>query len=108
MYDAGQVIMKSIKAKVMALLVAYENPRDMWLKLLAVFEQQTQQAGDAVQYDFFCFSPNSGDNMVTHIARFESLVLRMQQLNVKPDEEPLMVSLLDMLPDGYESLRQSC
>lgn len=45
--------------------------------------------------------------MVTHIVRFEGLILRMQQLNVKPDELSLTVKLLDTLPEEYESLRQA-
>ncbi|EZA46484.1 hypothetical protein X777_00112 [Ooceraea biroi] len=47
------------------------------------------------------------DNMVAHIAKFEELVLRMQQLNVKPDVSSIMVKLLDTLPEEYDSLRQA-
>lgn len=50
---------------------------------------------------------DSSDDMVTHIAKFEELVLRMQQLNLKPDELSLTVKLLDTLPEEYESLRQA-
>lgn len=32
--------------------------------------------------------------------------LRMQQLNVKPDESSMMVKLLDTLPEDYDSVRQ--
>jgi hypothetical protein len=47
------------------------------------------------------------DDIVTHIAKFEGLVLRMQQLNVNPDESSLMVKLLDSVPDEFEGLRQA-
>lgn len=104
---ASQIIVKTVESKVMALLVACENARDMWDKLHAVFEQRTKQAAHSVQSEFFSFRMVSSDDMVTHLARFENLVLRMQQLNVKPDESSLMVRLLDTLPDSYESLRQS-
>lgn len=91
----------------MALLVTCEKARDMWLKLHSVFEQQTKQAAHTVQAEFFSFTKISTDDIVTHIAKFEGLVLRMQQLNVKPDESSLVVKLLDSLPDEFESLRQA-
>ena len=104
---ASQIIVKTVEARVMALLVTCESARDMWVKLHSVYEQQTKQAAHTVQSEFFSFKMNSNDDMVTHIAKFEGLVLRMQQLNVKPDESSLMVKLLDTLPDDYESLRQA-
>lgn len=104
---ASQVIVKTLEAKVMALLVTCESAREMWIKLHAVFEQQTKQAAHTVQAEFFGFTMNPVDDMVTHITKFEGLALRMQQLNVKPDESSLMVKLLDTLPDDYESLRQA-
>jgi hypothetical protein len=63
----------------------------MWLKLHSVFEQQTKQAAHAVQAEFFSFTKTLTDGSVTHIVKFEGLVLRMQQLNVKPDESLPMV-----------------
>lgn len=51
---------------------------------------------------------DSSDDMVTtYIAKFERLLLRMQQLNVKPDDSSLVVKLLDTLPKEYESFRQA-
>ena len=91
-------------AKVMALLIACDSARQMWLKLHVIFEQQTKQAAHAVQSEFFSFCMALGDDMITHLARFESLVLRLQQLNVKSDESALMVRLLDTLPESYENL----
>jgi hypothetical protein len=79
----------------------------MWLKLHSVFEQQTKQAAHTVQAEFFSLTKTLTDGSVTHIVKFEGLVLRMQQLNVKPDESLLVVKLLDSLPDEFESLRQT-
>ena len=104
---ASQIIVKTLEAKVMALLVTCESAREIWLKLHSVYEQQTKQAAHTVQAEFFSFNKNTTDDIVTHIAKFEGLILRMQQLNVKPDESSLMVKLLDSLPDDYESLRQA-
>lgn len=104
---ASQIIVKTLDTKVMAFLVSCETARDMWLKLHTIFEQQTKQASHTVQSEFFNFSMNNTDDMITHIAKFEGLVLRMQQLNVKPDELSLTVKLLDTLPEEYESLRQA-
>lgn len=104
---ASQIIVKTLESKVMALLVTCESAREMWLKLHSVIEQQTKQAVHTVQAEFFSFNKNPADDIVTHIAKFEGLVLRMQQINVKPDESSLMVKLLDSLPDDYESLRQA-
>jgi hypothetical protein len=80
--SASQVIVES---KVMALmiLITCEKTRDMWLKLHSVFEQQTKQAAHTVQAEFFSFMKTSTDDIVMHIANFEGLVLRMQQLNVR-------------------------
>jgi hypothetical protein len=105
--SASQVIVKTVESKVMALLITCEKARDMWLKLHSVFEQQTKQAAHTVQAEFFSFMKTLTDDIVTHIAKFEGLVLRMQQLNVKPDESSLMVKLLDSLPDDFEGLRQA-
>lgn len=105
--SASQVIVKSIESKVLSLLVTCETARDMWVKLHAIYEQQTQQAAHTVQAEFFNFSMDQTDDLVSHIAKFEGLVLRLQQMKVKPDESSLMVKLLDTLPDDYESLRQA-
>lgn len=104
---ASQIIVKTLDTKVMALLVSCETARNMWLKLHTIYEQQTKQASHTVQSEFFNFSMDPSNDMVTHIARFERLILRMQQLNVKPDELSLTVKLLDTLPEEYESLRQA-
>jgi hypothetical protein len=81
--SASQVIVKTVESKVMALMITCEKARDMWLKLHSVFEQQTKQAAHTVQAEFFSFMQTLTDDIVTHIAKFEGLVLRMQQLNVK-------------------------
>jgi hypothetical protein len=91
----------------MALLTTCEKTRDMWLKLHSVFEQQTKQAAHTVQAEFFSLTKTLTDGSVTHIVKFEVLVLRMQQLNVKRDESLLVVKLLDSIPDEFESLRQT-
>jgi hypothetical protein len=105
--SAGQVIVKTVESKVMALMITCEKARNMWLKLHSVFEQQTKQAAHTVQAEFFSFMQTLTDDIVTHIAKFEGLVLCMQQLNVKPDESSLMVKLLDSVPDEFEGLRQA-
>ncbi|XP_011687062.1 PREDICTED: uncharacterized protein LOC105449504 [Wasmannia auropunctata] len=79
----------------------------MWMKLHAIYKQQTKRASHTVQSEFFNFGMDLSDDMVTHIAKFEGLVLRMQQLNVKPDESSLVVKLIDTLPEEYKSLRQA-
>jgi len=79
----------------------------MWgLKLHAIYEQQKQSSYN-VQSEFFSFEMSPSDDMVTHIAKFEGFVLRMQQLNVKLDESSLVIKLLDTLPKEYENLRQA-
>ncbi|KMQ86263.1 copia protein [Lasius niger] len=104
---ACQIIVKALEAKVMALLVACDNAREMWDKLHGIFEQQTKQASHVVQSEYFGFSMDPSDDMVTHIAKFEGLILRMQHLNVKPDKSSVIVKLIDTLPEEYESLRQA-
>lgn len=102
---AAQILVKTLDPKVLALLVACESAREMWQKLHAIFEQQTKLAAHAVQLQFFGFCMSPDDDLVGHIAKFEGLVLKLQQLNVKPDDSALMVRLLDTLPDSYESFR---
>lgn len=46
-----------------------------------------------------------GDSMYS-ISHRSVLMLRIKQLNVKPDEHPLKVKLQDTLPKKYESLRR--
>lgn len=75
---ACQIIVKALEAKVMALLVPCDNEREMWDKLHGIFEQQTKQASHVVQSEYFSFSMDPSDDMVTHIAKFEGLILRMQ------------------------------
>jgi hypothetical protein len=45
--------------------------------------------------------------VVIHIVKFENFMLRMQQLNLRPDKSSVMVKLLDSLPDDYENLHQA-
>lgn len=75
-------------------LVNCESAREM-----LIFEQQTKQAY-VVQAECFSFKMDDGDNIVSHIAKFGGLILRMQQLSVKPEESSLMVKLLDNVAGG--------
>lgn len=104
---ACQIIIKTIDSSVMTLIVACETAHQMWNKLHGIYEQQTRQAVHSVQTEFFSFDMNLADDMISHIAKFEGLILRMQQLKVKPDESALMVKLLETLPDSFESFRQA-
>jgi hypothetical protein len=104
---ACQVIVKSVETRIMSLILTCETSYDMWQKLLTIFEQQSKQAAHIVQSEFFGFKKAEEDDMTTHISKFENLVLKMQQLNVKPEESSLIVKLLDTLPNEYESLCQA-
>lgn len=94
---ASQIIVKSIEAKAISLQVIYESARDIWLKLQIIFEQQIKQAGHTVHAELFSFRINSADDVVSHKAKFEVLILRIQQFNLYSDESSLMVKLLDTL-----------
>uniref|UniRef100_A0A1Y1K2V0 Retrovirus-related Pol polyprotein from transposon TNT 1-94 n=1 Tax=Photinus pyralis TaxID=7054 RepID=A0A1Y1K2V0_PHOPY len=104
---ASQALVKALEPKIMALLVTCNTARQMWIKLHSIFEQQTKQAAHVVQAEFFSFTMNEKDDMVTHISKFETLILKMNALNVKQDDMSLVVKLLDTLPDNYDNLRQA-
>ena len=78
----------------MAGLVTFESARGMWTKLKSIYQQQTKQPGHTAQTEFFNFNKNATKNMVTHIAKFEDLILRMQQLNLKSDDSSPVVKLV--------------
>lgn len=104
---ASQIIIRTLESSVMALLVTCETANEMWVKLHSIYEQQTKQAAHIVQAEFFnfCFDPT--EDMVKHIANYEGLILRMQNLKIKPDDSSLIVKFLDTLPEEYEGLRQA-
>ena len=49
--------------------------RDMWLKLHAVFEEQTKQAKNVVKVEFFGFTLTPIDDVVAHIAQLIGMLI---------------------------------
>lgn len=60
-----------------------------------------------VQSEFFNFRYTHGDSVVKHVAKFESIVFRMKQMSVEPEEVSQIVKFMDTLPESFEALRQA-
>ncbi|UYV74917.1 hypothetical protein LAZ67_12001798 [Cordylochernes scorpioides] len=89
------------------------SAKDMWDKLLSVYEQSSGQRLDMLYNQFFNFKKDPTDDISKHISKLESLWNDMQneltkQENLKLPESMLMCRIINTLPDEYFDFKSVC
>ncbi|UYV61340.1 hypothetical protein LAZ67_1004471 [Cordylochernes scorpioides] len=96
----------SVMPDVSQLIIPCSSAKDMWDKLLSVYEQSSGQRLDMLYNQFFNFKKDPTDDISKHISKLESLWNDMQneltkQENLKLPESMLMCRIINTLPDEY-------
>ncbi|UYV68678.1 hypothetical protein LAZ67_6000424 [Cordylochernes scorpioides] len=96
----------SVIPDVSQLIIPCSSAKDMWDKLLSVYEQSSGQRLDMLYNQFFNFKKDPTDDISKHISKLESLWNDMQneltkQENLKLPESMLMCRIINTLPDEY-------
>ncbi|UYV83405.1 hypothetical protein LAZ67_23000904, partial [Cordylochernes scorpioides] len=96
----------SVMPDVSQLIIPCSSAKDMWDKLLSVYEQSSGQRLDMLYNQFFNFKKDPTDDISKHISKLESLWNGMQneltkQENLKLPESMLMCRIINTLPDEY-------
>ncbi|UYV78997.1 hypothetical protein LAZ67_17000580, partial [Cordylochernes scorpioides] len=96
----------SVMPDVSQLIIPCSSAKDMWDKLLSVYEQSSGQRLDMLYNQFFNFKKDPTDDISKHISKLESLRNDMQneltkQENLKLPESMLMCRIINTLPDEY-------
>ncbi|UYV62468.1 hypothetical protein LAZ67_2000715 [Cordylochernes scorpioides] len=96
----------SVMPDVSQVIIPCSSAKDMWDKLLSVYEQSSGQRLDMLYNEFFNFKKDPIDDISKHISKLESLWNDMQneltkQENLKLPESMLMCRIINTLPDEY-------
>ncbi|UYV77663.1 hypothetical protein LAZ67_15001846 [Cordylochernes scorpioides] len=96
----------SVMPDVSQLIIPCSSAKDMWDKLLSVYEQSSGQRLDILYNQFFNFKKDPTDDISKHISKLGSLWNDMQneltkQENLKLPESMLMCRIINTLPDEY-------
>ncbi|XP_035220384.1 uncharacterized protein LOC118193413 [Stegodyphus dumicola] len=74
---AAALIASTLSASVADLLVTYSNAKDIWDKLISVFEQSSIQRLNLLMTQFFQVGRDTNDNVATHAAKAERIYTDM-------------------------------
>ncbi|UYV74792.1 hypothetical protein LAZ67_12001004 [Cordylochernes scorpioides] len=96
----------SVMPDVSQLIIPCSSAKDMWDKLLSVYEQSSGQRLDMLYNQFFNFKKDPTDDISKHISKLESLWNDMQneltkQENFKLLESMLICRIINTLHDEY-------
>ncbi|UYV83386.1 hypothetical protein LAZ67_23000842 [Cordylochernes scorpioides] len=96
----------SVMPDVSQLIIPCSSAKDMWDKLLSVYEQSSGQRLDMLYNQFFNFKKDPTDDISKHISKLESLWNDKQneltkQENLLLPESMLMCRIINTLPDEY-------
>ncbi|KMQ86054.1 integrase core domain protein [Lasius niger] len=98
---ANAILVTTLNKKPLSLVMTCETARDMWVKLLNIYEQKYADSVYLLQTQFREYRYNSGDDIATHVSRLESFARRLQKLNEPISDTMLMTTVLNTLPPAF-------
>ncbi|KAF8776783.1 Retrovirus-related Pol polyprotein like [Argiope bruennichi] len=76
---AAALIASTLSASVADLVMTYSNAKDIWDKLISVFEQSSIQRLNLLMTQFFQVGRDPNDNVATHAAKVERIYTDMNE-----------------------------
>ncbi|KAF8777456.1 Retrovirus-related Pol polyprotein like [Argiope bruennichi] len=74
---AAALIASTLSASIADLVMTYSNAKDIWNKLISVFEQSSIQRLNLLMTQFFQVGRDPNDNVATHAAKVERIYTNM-------------------------------
>lgn len=103
---ARLIIINGLNDANLQLINTCSSALEIWEKLLAIYEESSDQRLDRLLGQFFNYSKNSGENIATHVTKIQSVFHElndeMQRLEkIKLSDVVLISRIMSILPDEY-------
>lgn len=98
---AKAILVTTLDKKPLSLVMMCETAREMWVKLLNIYEQKSADSVYLLQTQFREYRYNSGDDIATHVSKLESFARRLQELNEPISDTMLITTILNTLPPAF-------
>ena len=95
------LLLSAIPIETASGLIACETSHDVWIKLLALFEQQSRVSKTMLLQKFYGLDYQSGETIAAYLARVEGLVSQLKSAGVALDEVTVVTKVLGTLPQEY-------
>lgn len=102
---AQVILLTTITPDVIQTLVNCENAAEMWRKLISVHEQKTELSRELIWQQFYEYRMAEGDKIALHIAKIESLVKQLKDVNETISNSAICSKIINSLPSKYNSFR---
>lgn len=98
---AQKIIATSVVDSQLIHIMNCNNAKEMWNKLLSIYEQRSDTGIHMLQQRWYQVSKDSKDNMACHIAKLQDLAHRLQLLDEPISDSMIVTKILMTLPACY-------
>ena len=91
---AQQIIGISVGNKQIIHIASCESAKAMWTKLHDVFERKNESSLLLLYQQFFNFTKDDGENMISYIARLEEIVKRLRDFMVTISDDMVITKII--------------
>jgi len=99
---AQKYIVTSVDEQPLQYIMNCDTAKEMWDKLLSVYEQKSDSSVTLIQQKFYSYVMNPDDNMAIHISKLESLSRKLKQLGEPISDSMLISKIIMTLPENYK------
>lgn len=99
---AQKIIITSIERQPLIHILVCKTSHEMFKKICAMYERDTQQQKCTLLQEFFNFAYQKGTDIATHVSKLENLAYRLKILSTDIDDSMLMSKILATLPEKFK------
>lgn len=99
---AQKYIVTSVDEQPLLYIMNCETAKEMWDKLLSIYEQKSATSISLLQEKFYSYVMDPVDSMAGHISKLENLSKQLAQSGEPISDSMLMTKILMTLPDTYK------
>ena len=103
---AMAIMTRTIDPKILVSLMSCVTARQMWERLIEIYERDTALGGVAIQTEFCEFVQDEGETLTDLIHRFDNLLYRMTAKGIAPTDAFQVARLMSALRGDYKAFRQ--
>lgn len=102
---AEVILLTSIAQHQLECLVNCKNAAEMWVKLMSIHEQRTEISKELLWQKFYDYRMKEGDSIAAHIAKMESMIRNLRDVNEVVSESAVCSKMLSSLPPKYSNFK---
>lgn len=97
---AQRIIATSLGDQVLKHIVTCGNAKEMWAKLLSVFEQNTSQGKHFLQQKFYTLERSEDEDIASFMSKMDEVVKQLKDFSVEIPESMVVQRILVSLPSA--------